>query len=351
MMSFFSTQASGLNFSQLVLKLCGAWALALPVQAWAHVKWFAPYEIAQQPVPPREVVLNPHFWAGLLLVMVCFLAATAVERSPWGARITALLDRLALPLATRMGGFVRVITGVFFVGLFARGGTYLTPDLITQDELIPWIQLIIAAAIVFQPTRLLAAAGICLLWVLALREYSLYHLLDYLPLQLGLTVYLLLDSKHKPQWRQYRFEALRISLAVTIIWSSLEKFAYPARFMPVLQDMPFLSMGMPHGMFITMAGVAEFAMGVGLLWSPFIRRLSALVIIAAFASAVIPFGRTDLIGHVLLIAIALVTFADRSPRRRAYTGLDNPYLNVPTMGVVLLTGFGLAYWGLHALLY
>ncbi len=190
-----------------------------------------------------------------------------------------------------------------------------------------------------------------MLWVLAMRDYTLFHLLDYLPLQLGLAAYCLFDLKMKPHWRQYRFEALRLGLATAIIWSSFEKFAYPNRFMPVLQEIPFLSLGLPHEMFITLAGVAEFAMGVGLLWSPFIRRLSALVVIAAFSSAVIPFGRVDFIGHILLITIALVTLADRSPRRLAYTGLKNPYLNVPAMGTVLMIGFGIAYWGLHRLIY
>ena len=334
---------------------CSGVAAALAVSAvptaQAHVKWFAPYDIAAAPIEPSALVLNPDFWTGILLVTVCFLAAAVVERSALGRTITEALDRISAPLAGRMGGFVRVITGAFFVGLFARGGTYLTPDLVTQDELVPWLQLVIGACIVFQPTRMLAALGICALWVLALRDYAVFHLLDYLPLQLGLAGYCLLDVRSKPAWRERRFEALRLGLAATIIWSSLEKFGYPDRFAPVLLERPFLSMGLPGASFVTMAGVAEFAMGVGLLWSPFIRRLSAVAIVLMFSAAVIPFGRTDFIGHILIIAIAMVTLADRSPRQLAYTGLDNPYLNVPAMGLLLLVLFGSAYWGLHHLTY
>lgn len=198
---------------------------------------------------------------------------------------------------------------------------------------------------------MLAAMGICALWLLALRDYAVFHLLDYLALQLGLAAYCLLDMRSKPAWRERRFEALRLGLAVTIIWSSLEKFGYPERFTPVLLERPYLAIGLPNAAFVTMAGVAEFAMGVGLLWSPFIRRLSAAVLVLAFSAAVIPFGRTDFIGHILIITMAMVTIADRSPRRLAYTGLDNPYLNVPAMGVLLMVLFGTAYWGLHRITY
>lgn len=112
-----------------------------------------------------------------------------------------------------------------------------------------------------------------------------------------------------------------------------------------------MSVGLPGNVFVTMAGVAEFAMGVGLLWSPFIRRLSAAATVLVFSAAVVPFGRVDFIGHILLIAIAMVTLADRSPRTLAYTGMDNLYLNVPAMCLLLMVLFGTLYWGLHRITY
>lgn len=50
-----------------------------------------------------------------------------------------------------------------------------------------------------------AAMGICMLWLLALRDYAVFHLLDYPPLQLGLAAYCLLDIRNKPAWRARRF--------------------------------------------------------------------------------------------------------------------------------------------------
>jgi hypothetical protein len=35
---------------------------------------------------------------------------------------------------------------------------------------------------------------------------------------------------------------------------------------------------MPRDVFISMAGVAEFTMGFGLIWTPLVRRLSAVAL-------------------------------------------------------------------------
>jgi hypothetical protein len=66
------------------------------------------------------------------------------------------------------------------VAIFAVGGIYLTPDLKTDSEIISWAQLLIAACVFSRRTMPIAAAGIIALWVVALREYDFFHLLDYL---------------------------------------------------------------------------------------------------------------------------------------------------------------------------
>src|SRR3712207_7445550 len=77
---------------------------------------------------------------------------------------------------------MRASTGAFFVAIFAVGGVYLTPDLKNDSELISWAQLLIAMCVFSRRTMPIAAAGIITLWVVALREYDLFHLLDYLAL-------------------------------------------------------------------------------------------------------------------------------------------------------------------------
>ena len=201
-----------------------------------------------------------------------------------------------------------------FVAVFAVGGVYLTPDLKTSAEWISWTQLAIAAGVFWRQTMPLSALGILGLWALALREYEFFHLLDYLALGVAVAAYLILAASPDEARRSHRFEVLRWGVAIALMWSSLEKFAYPEWFYPLVVEKPFLTFGLPRDLFIPMAGVAEFTLGFGLIGTPLVRRLSALSLIAIFTAAVWPFGRIDFVGHALIMAILIVIA--RSARQR-----------------------------------
>jgi hypothetical protein len=195
----------------------------------------------------------------------------------------------------------------------------------------------------------LAAAGILLLWVLALSEYDIFHLLDYLSLGVAVAAYLILESSNRPEWRKYRFEVLRWGVAIALMWSSLEKFAYPNWFYPVVEAKPFLTFGMPRDVFIPMAGVAEFTMGFGLLWTALIRRLSAIALFIIFNAAVYPFGRIDLVGHALIMAIIIAIAADPTPQVRF--AIRRAVWTIPVALTSAILVFAGSYWSLHRVLY
>lgn len=319
--------------------------------AEAHVKWFAPYIVGAPPRPISFTLTDPWFWTGIALVLVFFIATRLVERSPAGETILAGMDRLTDPLWARLDDFVRVVTGAFFVAIFAVGGVYLTPDLKTDSELISWSQLLIAAFIFSRRTQPLAALGIIVLWLLALRDYDFFHLLDYLALGVGVAAYLVLEASNNPDWREHRFQALRWGVAIALMWSSLEKFAYPDWFYPLVLEKPFLTFGMPRDVFIPMAGVAEFTMGFGLIWTPLVRRLSAITLFVIFNAAVYPFGRMDMVGHALIMAIIVAIFADHTREVHFLPAVKRSLAGVPAglaSAMVLLVG---AYWGLHMAFY
>lgn len=117
------------------------------------------------------------------------------------------MDRLSGPLWSRADDFMRVAVGTFFVAIFAVGGVYFTPDLASPSELVSWFQLLIAAAIFWRRTMPLSAAGIIVLWAIALRDYDLFHLLDYLALGIGVAGYLVLAASARPEWHWHRFES------------------------------------------------------------------------------------------------------------------------------------------------
>jgi hypothetical protein len=321
--------------------------------AWAHVKWFEAYEVSAKPVPIMTTLGLPYFWVGLLLVLGFFLVATLLEPKRPGQLALQGLDKATTPLRTHADPFLLSVLAAFFVALFAVGGTYLTPDLKTDSELVPWAQLVIALLIPMRRTRPLAALAIVVLWFFTLGAYDLFHLFDYLALGLGLAGYLLLSGMPDGKWHDRRFGVLRWGIALALTWSSMEKFMYPQWFMPLLEEKPFLAFGIPFGPYTTMAGIAEFTLGFGLLWTPLVRRLSALALFILMFAAVYPFGRVDLIGHATILASLLVVLADPlrdnaleiAPRGRSAT------LFVPVGLAAALAITMVSYAGLHNIIY
>lgn len=329
----------------------GLLSLGLTSQADAHVKWFAPYIVGAPPAAIGTTLANVWFWLGIVLVLAFFVATRAIEKSQVGTRILDGMDRISDPLWNRLDDFVRVVIGAFFVAIFAVGGVYLTPDLTTPSEWVSWLQLLIAFGVFSKRTMPFSAAGIILLWVLALQDYDLFHLLDYLALGIAVAGYLVLASSSNPTWHKHRFEVLRWGVAIALMWSSLEKFAYPDWFYPLVVEKPFLTFGLPRDVFIPMAGVAEFTMGFGLLWTPLIRRLSAVTLFVIFNAAVYPFGRIDMVGHALIMAIIVVIAADHTRELHFLPTLKEPLRSIPAGLATALVLFGGAYWGLHLTFY
>jgi hypothetical protein len=326
-------------------------AMLWPGTAVAHVKWFAPYIVGAPPQGIEQTLANAWFWLGIALVLAFFLATRLVEMSSAGEAILAWMDRVTEPLWRRLDDFVRVVIGAFFVAIFAVGGVYLTPDLKTPAEWVSWTQLLIAGLVFSRKTQVLAAAGIAGLWLLAMRDYDLFHLLDYLALGLGVAGYLILEANSDTRYRDYRFVVLRFGVAIALMWSSLEKFAYPDWFYPLVEEKPFLTFGLPRDVFIPMAGVAEFTMGFGLLWTPLVRRLSAVALFFIFNAAVYPFGRIDLIGHALIMAVIVAIAADHTRNVRLLPSLKRSLVGVPVGIAAALMLFATSYWGLHAAIY
>lgn len=107
------------------------------------------------------------------------------------------------------------------------------------------------------------------------------------------------------------------------------KFAYPNWFYPLVLEKPFLTFGLPRDVFIPMAGVAEFTMGFRLLWTPLVRRLSAIALLVIFLTAVWPFGRVDMVGHALIMAAILMIAVDPERELHFLPRLRQALVGVP----------------------
>lgn len=329
----------------------GSGVILVAGSAEAHVKWFAPYIVGAAPQPLMATLVNVWFWTAILLVLLFFMATRAYERANAGQALLAKMDRATAAFWTRADDFMRVSVGTFFVAIFAVGGVYLTPDLATPSEWVSWFQLLIAAGLFWRRTMPLSAAGIIVLWAIALRDYDLFHLLDYLALGVGVASYLVLAASPRADWNRHRFEVLRWGVAIALMWSSLEKFAYPDWFYPLVVEKPYLTFGLPRDVFIPMAGVAEFTMGFGLLWTPLVRRLSALALLVIFLTAVWPFGRIDMIGHALIMSTILLIAIDPERKLHILPKIRQSLAGVPIGLAAVLIVFVTAYWGAHLAIY
>ena len=317
----------------------------------AHIKWFEPYDVSTTPVPPWDTLALPAFWIATALVLVLFLVAVMVERAPLGGAVTSLLDWGTRALRNRADQFIVCVMAAFFIALFAVGKTILTPELLTDARWVGWVQLLIAMSLFSRRLYSVAAAGIIGLWLFALAHYDLFHLLDYVTIGFGLAGYLVLASLAAEHWRRRRFDVLRWGVALALMWSSLEKFGYPTWFVPLLEKKPYIAMGLPFPAFTTMCGVAEFTLAFGLLWSPLVRRLSALLLFGLMFAAVYPFGRVDLIGHAMILGTLLLVVAGAGSEPRPMPRLVPALARVPAGLAIAFVAFTVGHHEIHDFIY
>jgi hypothetical protein len=333
----------------------GLWAVVLlgltctflgTTHAEAHVKWFCSYDVAEQPRGLARVFCA-QFGELVGLAIILLLTSCALERTFIGEALLRALDRVTRWLRLNTELLLRVVCAIFFTALWRMGGILLTPELKTTSTVVPWLQLAIAVCLLFRRTLLFAALGITILYALAEWNYGAFHLMDY-PIFLGIALYLaLVGLKLEPisGWREV--DILRWGAAITLMWASIEKWAYPDWSFPLLTMYPEMKMGFDQELYMRAAGVVEFTLAFALLWTPLVRRAAALMLAGMFTSAIFEFGTLDAIGHSAIIAVMLAVAADNArPQWRRRTALLVPFAYAAALIAVLVP-----YYGGHALIY
>ncbi len=350
------------------VRLNGRWVaallmvVALPTAAEAHVKWFCAYDVAGAPRGLEQVLCYQFEWL-TCIALLCLTLGTLVERTVLGRISIVGLDYLTRWPRANTEKLVRGVGGAFFIALWTMGGTILTPELKTTESWIPWFQLAMAACFLWRETLPLAGLGIFVLFGIGVRDYGVFHLADY-PVFLGVGMLLILMGLQKSFFGLRPLDMLRITAAITLMWASIEKWAYPQWTDPLLTAKPEMTMGFANGLFMDAAGVIEFTLAFGLIWTQMVRRYSAAILLFIFVSAVFGFGKIDAIGHSLIIAALTAFVADdhvmkvsRVPSdlvRRWLAPLERTrYLGVatPAFYMVALVLFLTAYYGGHEMIY
>ncbi len=315
----------------------------VPDVVQAHVKWFCAFQIAGQP-EGLENVLCQDFESLVGLAIGVLLLGCLVDKSFIGVALTRALDRVTAPFRDSSDVMIRAACGFFLISLWSVGGILLTPELTTNSPYVPWLQLAMAACLVSRKTTVLAAAGLVGLFLTAVYYYGAFHLADY-PIFLGVAAYLAATSLQRQIFGVRPIDVLRWSASITLMWASVEKWAYPQWSYPLFVAHPQMALGFDPAFYMRAAGVVEFSMSFALIWTPLVRRCGAIMLAATFITAVFGFGKIDAIGHSAIIAVLFaIAFDDGKVNEKA-----KKIVWVPAAYAVSLALFVAAYYGLHAL--
>ncbi len=343
-----------------------ALGLAAAGPAQAHVKWFVRFDAAQAPLPLAEV-LTGHFvvlfLVSLLVVHLCLAGDRHLARNARNERsarfgpghgIVRHADRIAMLV-------MRTAAGVFFValaliGLLGGGAFLLTPELTTPWPLVPWLQLAMGLCALSAPALPLIGVGIVVLYACAVWVYGLFHMSDYL-IFLGLAYFFIAQGNARVAARVPPYAALYVGALLTLLWASIEKFAYPGWSYDLLCGSPGMLMGLSPERYMPLAGFVEFNIAFMLLCaSSRLFRVMASGLLAVFALAIVEFGWIDAVGHLVFIAI-LAVMAVRGPDRASGIAVPavpsrpwGPYAVTGLYALALLLTF-IAYYGGHRLYY
>ncbi len=314
--------------------------------AQAHVKWFCAYNIAGQP-RGLENVLCPDFEFLFGLSILALMAGCLCEGTVLGATMMRSMDRATRFVRENIELIFRAGTAFFFISIWAVGGILLTPELKTDSSWIAALQLGIAAGMLSRRTMPLSGLGIVILFAVGTWNYGIFHLADY-PVFLGVAAYLALTGLQRDLFGFRPIDVVRWSAGITLMWASIEKWAYPEWSFPLLIQHPAMTLGFDPDFYMRAAGAIEFALAFALIWTPLVRRVGATMLSAMFISAVFEFGKIDLIGHTLIVVVLFGIIAD-NPHREAKL-VRYPWL-VPAAYAGALALFLGAYYVMHAALY
>ena len=191
-----------------------------------------------------------------------------------------------------------------------------------------------------------SALGIFALFDIAVWQYGAFHLADY-PIFLGVAAYLALVGGQTDFFGARPIDVLRWAAGITLMWASIEKWAYPEWSYPLLTLHPEMTLGFAPDFYMRSAGAIEFALAFSLLWTPLVRRVGAILLATMFISAVGEFGKIDLIGHSLIVVALFGIIADDAGKPASLR--DSSLL--PFAYAFSLAATLAVYYGAHAELY
>lgn len=327
----------------------------LSINAQAHVKWFAPYDVAVAPKAVGSVFTPSFLIIGALSIAFIFVASYLDRRL---TTVTAYINRSRIHFARNFAEnypleVMRYTLLIFFVAIWSIGGIVLTPELNHESLWISGLHIVMIISLLSPRTCWVAGVGIFILWGYSAVNYGFFHLSDYM-IFLGIALFVIFYScpalrvgEHK------RFNILYGAIAFTLLWASIEKFVYPHWSYPIIEEFPHISMGLSKEAFMDLAGFGEFVLAFMLVATVGIGFWSATTGLALiFTAAIWDFGKVDAIGHLAII-IALLMMMVYGPSKLNFRLANlhpKPFINaclVTLVFTVSLVVFFVIYYGIR----
>lgn len=282
--------------------------------AEAHVKWFAEYDLLCPPRSPSRILFGDYFIPFCLVVGPVMFAIAYIDHhmvrtqsSPFRNAATLTDHAQAyFPIALRLG------VSAFFLAAASYGGFILTPELKTEAGWVFTMHLAIAVLALSPRTAFLAGFGMIALYIHAVFEFGVYHLLDY-PIFLGVAAFLVIDSFFGETHSMMAQNVMRWCTGITLLWAGIEKFAFPEWSFVLLAEKPAIAFGLNAEFYMAAAGFVEFCAAYLLIAGALSARAAALVLQFFFVSAIYYFGVIDAIGHSVIIVVLTLLMLAQNP--------------------------------------
>jgi len=331
-----------------------------PLAAHAHVKWFAEYDLNKPPLSIGQV-LTGQFLYIFLISVVWMYGFFWLDR--YALRKGILEDAVRRYTVSEPVAFtvMRVAALIFFAAIGVYGifghAFFLTPELKTDYRWVPWLQFVMALCVLHRYTVPLTGLGIAILYVAAITQYGIFHLLDYLIL-VGVSYYFLaVPMSGSSRWLMSRYLVLYATTGLTLLWAAIEKWGYASWTYPLLEREPGLLMGFEPRTYMMLAGFFEFNVTfMALSSASLLSRAVTLALFSIFLLAILKFGMIDAVGHLLIIAILFVLIVRGPTKGRYFLVLEQKSLWTEAyfMTGLYILAFVLvfiSYYGFHFLAY
>lgn len=265
---------------------------------YLHVKWFAG-DLEWTPQPIGKVITPAFlFWFSFTLVVLLIVSRynTALVHISAVRKVHSFLNKLKrFHLSIMRVGLVIALL------LQLITGAYLAPTFQIETWWVYALLIIAILGLLHCATLAVSGLAIGILYVIALTDYGMFHVLDYM-FYLGVIYYLLVANT---RWKRTGIPILYVWTGLSLAWLAMEKLTLAKLACSLMHEYGIPSLGFTVEDFVLISAFIE----LGLAWAFIVgimNRFTALLLTGLFLLTTTVFGFTEIVGHMVMHKILLI---------------------------------------------